>query len=199
MFNTICSSSNVPQPHTRTCFLKSWHSSGVRVSAFAISGMTLTLSWSLFMNSMSSGFRLKDRKMANIWAKSCEYVNRCVFTFTAVLTPDRCGGLNSVGWLEWYYHLGICNMFSNMCMYTSVFWWSTTGYHHSPEQNNLKTGPQWYLRERLTTWKGRVAPIIIRRASAVVTVERLINAWLFKVNAVQRAPSRGPTKPRLSF
>lgn len=46
---------------TNTCFLKSWHSSGVRVSAFAIRGMTLTLSWSLFMNSMSSGFSLKGR------------------------------------------------------------------------------------------------------------------------------------------
>lgn len=44
--------------HTNTCFLNSWHSSGVRVSAFAMRGMTLTLSWSLFMNSMSRGFRL---------------------------------------------------------------------------------------------------------------------------------------------
>lgn len=49
-----------------TCFLKSWHSSGVRVSAFAMRGMTLTLSWSLFMNSMSSGFRLKGRHKENI-------------------------------------------------------------------------------------------------------------------------------------
>lgn len=45
---------------SNTCFLNSWHSSGVRVSAFAIRGMTLTLSWSLFMNSMSKGFRLKS-------------------------------------------------------------------------------------------------------------------------------------------
>lgn len=56
---------DVTHPYTNTCFLKSWHSSGVRVSAFAIRGMTLTLSWSLFMNSMSSGFRLKGRQKEN--------------------------------------------------------------------------------------------------------------------------------------
>lgn len=42
-----------------TCFLNRWHSSGVRVSALAISGMTLTFSCSRFMNSTSSGFSLR--------------------------------------------------------------------------------------------------------------------------------------------
>ena len=48
--------------NTHTCFLNSWHSSGVSVSALAMRGMTLTLSWSLFMNSMSSGFRLGEKQ-----------------------------------------------------------------------------------------------------------------------------------------
>lgn len=45
-----------------TCFLNCWHSSGVRVSALAISGMTLTFSCNRFMNSMSKGFSLQGEK-----------------------------------------------------------------------------------------------------------------------------------------
>lgn len=45
-----------------TCFLNCWHSSGVSVSALAISGMTLTFSCRRFMNSMSRGFKLWPRK-----------------------------------------------------------------------------------------------------------------------------------------
>lgn len=41
-----------------TCFLNCWLSSGVSVSALAISGMTLTFSCNRFMNSTSSGFSL---------------------------------------------------------------------------------------------------------------------------------------------
>ena len=44
---------------TVTCFLNCWHSSGVSVSALAISGMTFTFSCNRFMNSMSRGFSLQ--------------------------------------------------------------------------------------------------------------------------------------------
>lgn len=94
---------NMTHPHINTCFLNSWHSSGVRVSAFAMRGMTLTLSWSLFMNSMSSGFRLKDRQIGNphhqhvnwrvfivySWAKSdwCDKLNRFIITEKHTTVP----------------------------------------------------------------------------------------------------------------
>lgn len=41
----------------RTCFLKWAHSSGVMVSAFAMTGIMLTLSWRRCMNSTSNGFK----------------------------------------------------------------------------------------------------------------------------------------------
>lgn len=44
-----------------TCFLNCWHSSGVRVSALAISGMMLTFSCNRFINSMSRGFSLVEK------------------------------------------------------------------------------------------------------------------------------------------
>lgn len=47
---------------THTCFLNSWHSSGVRVSALAMRGITLTLSWRRFINSISRGFSLKKKR-----------------------------------------------------------------------------------------------------------------------------------------
>ena len=42
-----------------TVFLNSRHSSGVSVSALAMRGIMLTLSWSRFINSTSRGFNLK--------------------------------------------------------------------------------------------------------------------------------------------
>lgn len=45
------------QTAQRTCSLKSLHSSGVMVSAFAMTGIILTLSPSRCMNSTSSGLR----------------------------------------------------------------------------------------------------------------------------------------------
>lgn len=39
-----------------TCFFRCWHSSGVRVSAFAITGIMLTLSCKRLINSTSRGF-----------------------------------------------------------------------------------------------------------------------------------------------
>lgn len=72
-----------------TCFLKSWHSSGVSVSAFAMSGMTLTLSWSLFINSMSRGFRLKDKQKKNVTKiRSAE----ASFSFFYQAKRDQSGG-----------------------------------------------------------------------------------------------------------
>ena len=54
-----------------TVFLNSLHSSGVIVSALATRGMMLTLSWSRFMNSMSSDFNLAKTQnrqhMLHIW------------------------------------------------------------------------------------------------------------------------------------
>ena len=41
----------------RTCFLKWAHSSGVMVSAFAMTGIMLTLSWRRCINSTSNGFK----------------------------------------------------------------------------------------------------------------------------------------------
>lgn len=43
--------------NTNTCFLKWAHSSGVMVSAFAMTGIMLTLSWRRCMNSTSNGFK----------------------------------------------------------------------------------------------------------------------------------------------
>lgn len=42
-----------------TCFLNCWHSSGVSVSALAISGMIFTFSCKRFINSISNGLSLK--------------------------------------------------------------------------------------------------------------------------------------------
>ena len=63
-----------------TCFLNCWHSSGVRVSALAISGMTLTFSCNRFMNSMSKGFSLqwdKDSTLQGVQAVSNHVLTLC--------------------------------------------------------------------------------------------------------------------------
>lgn len=92
--SSLACPTNVTHTHINTCFLNSWHSSGVRVSAFAMRGMTLTLSWSLFMNSMSSGFRLKDRQIGNVAPTSSTCQLKSIHRLQLSKKSDWCDKLN---------------------------------------------------------------------------------------------------------
>ena len=62
----------IPKLILLTCFLNCWHSSGVSVSALAISGMIFTFSCKRFINSISNGLSLKYKifnmtGLTNLW------------------------------------------------------------------------------------------------------------------------------------
>lgn len=94
---------------SRTCFLNSWHSSGVIVSALAMRGMMFTFSCNLFMNSISRGFSLErgsrggetDETLVTAdgsglsRAVGTEWVKR----WAPVTQPARDG--SHVSWLGW--------------------------------------------------------------------------------------------------
>lgn len=80
-----------------TCFLNCWHSSGVRVSALAISGMTLTFSCNRFMNSMSKGFNLHGDKDTALHVVQLDTASRVTsFWVTPSKVPCTCTDILSV-------------------------------------------------------------------------------------------------------
>lgn len=91
-----CSSTQLWKP--LTCFLNCWHSSGVRVSALAISGMTLTFSCNRFMNSMSKGFRLQRDKDAAL-CSSIGYCKKCQIILNHLKTVPACLARQSTKYL----------------------------------------------------------------------------------------------------
>lgn len=89
-----------------TCFLNCWHSSGVRVSALAIIGMTLTFSCNRFMNSMSKGFSLQRDKVSAInktsthkhclTASTLQPTHLSIFIFTSRFCSSKNKKINKI-------------------------------------------------------------------------------------------------------